>query len=57
LIYNTANTLATPLYDAHPAGFFLIINLFKVSIMKKTRTYMDKLMESETPPAGAGGFF
>jgi hypothetical protein len=29
------------------AGFSLIINLLKVFIMKKTKTYMDKLMENK----------
>ena len=35
------------LSDAHPGWFFLIINLLKVSVMIKTKTYMDKLMENK----------
>ena len=30
-----------------PAGFSLILDLLKVFIMKKTKTYMDKLMENK----------
>ena len=40
------NTPATPLNNAHPSGF-LIIGFLKVFIMKKTKTYMDKLIENK----------
>jgi len=32
LIYNTDNTPATPLNNAHPGGFFLFIKRFKYEI-------------------------
>jgi hypothetical protein len=42
-----ANTPATPLIDAHPGGFLFSNKFLKVFIMKKTKTYMDKLMENK----------
>ena len=32
LMYNTCNTPATPLNNAHPGGFFLFIKRFKYEI-------------------------
>ena len=47
IIYNIANNPLRLYIMRTLASFSLIINLLKVFIMKKAKTYMDKLMENK----------
>ncbi|MBA7498137.1 hypothetical protein ES704_00872 [subsurface metagenome] len=43
LMYNTCNTPATPLNNAHPGGFFLFTKRFKYEIAKPPKTFQEQV--------------